>query len=71
MIVVGLDIGVRCGFCIGRDGTPIESGTWLLKRPGDPAPVAFGNLLEALCRLLAVSAPWGWWSSKLPALLYL
>jgi hypothetical protein len=48
MIVLALDIGVRCGFCLGRPGEPTESGTWLLKRPKDPQSVAFGNLMEAI-----------------------
>jgi Holliday junction resolvasome RuvABC endonuclease subunit len=48
VIVLALDLGIRCGFCLGHSGEPTESGTWLLKRPKEAPAVAFGNLLEAL-----------------------
>lgn len=57
MIVLGLDIGVRCGFCRGHSGERTESGTWLLKRPRDRAAIAFGNLLEMLCAQFIAGKP--------------
>src|SRR5258708_40249242 len=57
MIVLAIDIGVRCGFAIGVPGDLYGTGTWLLKRAREPAAVAYGNLLEALAVRFRLGKP--------------
>lgn len=42
--ILALDLGVRTGWCEGEPGRATASMTYLLKRAGDPMPVAFANL---------------------------
>ena len=46
--VLFFDAGVRCGFAHGAPRTPPASGVVILKRPSEPAAVAFSNLIAFL-----------------------
>lgn len=46
--IFALDLAARCGFAVGVAGSKPRAGTMVLKQPGDPRAVAFGNLIAWL-----------------------
>lgn len=47
-IVFSLDLAMNSGFAIGRPGKVPHSGAVRLKKPSEPRPVAFSNLIAFL-----------------------
>ena len=48
---MALDVGRKTGFCIGRAGELPDSGSWVLRKPGDPNGLAIGELARRMIEL--------------------
>jgi hypothetical protein len=55
--ILALDLGTRCGFAYGSPGDIPTSGSVLLKKPSQPADIAFGNFIAFLEETITSVAP--------------
>ena len=51
MLIMALDAARRTGFCIGHAGKIPESGSWVLRKAGDPNGLAVGELARRMIQL--------------------